>query len=272
MARLRNGTADLLVATDVAARGLDIDQLTHVVNYDVPVRAGVLRRTGSAASAAPGARASRSRWPSRASTGCSRRSSASPSQKITIEKVPTVADLRARRLELTRAALRGDACVEDDLDRFRVVVETLADEYDVDGDRAGRGQARARGRRRRPTTTRRRSPRSPRATGARAPRDRAAAPQASRRDPAHDAAVRRRRPRPRRPPAGPRRRDRRRVRRQRAATIGAIEISDRFSLVEVPESARRRGHRRPARARRSRARRPTVRRDRTGPPPQRKRR
>ena len=36
MGRLRGGTADLLVATDVAARGLDIDQLTHVVNYDVP--------------------------------------------------------------------------------------------------------------------------------------------------------------------------------------------------------------------------------------------
>ena len=36
MGRLRAGTADLLVATDVAARGLDIEQLTHVVNYDVP--------------------------------------------------------------------------------------------------------------------------------------------------------------------------------------------------------------------------------------------
>ena len=36
MGRLRDGTADLLVATDVAARGLDIDTLTHVVNYDVP--------------------------------------------------------------------------------------------------------------------------------------------------------------------------------------------------------------------------------------------
>ncbi len=36
MGRLRSGTADLLIATDVAARGLDIDQLTHVVNYNVP--------------------------------------------------------------------------------------------------------------------------------------------------------------------------------------------------------------------------------------------
>ena len=36
MGRLRTETADLLVATDVAARGLDVDHLTHVVNYDVP--------------------------------------------------------------------------------------------------------------------------------------------------------------------------------------------------------------------------------------------
>jgi ATP-dependent RNA helicase DeaD len=51
-------------------------------------------------------------------------------QKIRIEKVPTVADLRARRLELTRAALH-ESLVEDDLDHYRVVVETLADEFDV---------------------------------------------------------------------------------------------------------------------------------------------
>ncbi len=36
MGRLRSQSAELLVATDVAARGLDVDHLTHVVNYDVP--------------------------------------------------------------------------------------------------------------------------------------------------------------------------------------------------------------------------------------------
>lgn len=39
MGRLRSGVAELLVATDVAARGLDVDQLTHVFNYDVPADA-----------------------------------------------------------------------------------------------------------------------------------------------------------------------------------------------------------------------------------------
>ncbi|MBX5436326.1 MAG: DEAD/DEAH box helicase [Alicyclobacillaceae bacterium] len=36
MKRFRNGDIELLVATDVAARGLDIDNVTHVVNYDMP--------------------------------------------------------------------------------------------------------------------------------------------------------------------------------------------------------------------------------------------
>ena len=36
MARFRSAKADLLIATDVAARGLDIQQLSHVFNYDVP--------------------------------------------------------------------------------------------------------------------------------------------------------------------------------------------------------------------------------------------
>ena len=36
MGRLRDGTAQLLVATDVAARGLDVSTLTHVINHDLP--------------------------------------------------------------------------------------------------------------------------------------------------------------------------------------------------------------------------------------------
>ncbi|MGL4904552.1 MAG: DEAD/DEAH box helicase, partial [Cetobacterium sp.] len=32
----RNGTYNILVATDIAARGLDIPQVTHVINYDLP--------------------------------------------------------------------------------------------------------------------------------------------------------------------------------------------------------------------------------------------
>ncbi len=34
--RLKKGTLDILVATDVAARGLDVERISHVVNYDIP--------------------------------------------------------------------------------------------------------------------------------------------------------------------------------------------------------------------------------------------
>jgi ATP-dependent RNA helicase DeaD len=50
-------------------------------------------------------------------------------QKIAVERVPTIVDLRARRLELTRAALR-EALLAGELDDYRVVVESLSEEFD----------------------------------------------------------------------------------------------------------------------------------------------
>jgi ATP-dependent RNA helicase DeaD len=129
MGRLRAGTADLLVATDVAARGLDIEQLTHVVNYDVPSapdayvhrigRVGRAGREGVAVTLAEPREHRMLKTIERVTR-----------QRIPVEKVPTVADLRARRLELTSAALR-ESLLEDDLDGFRVVVETLTDEFEL---------------------------------------------------------------------------------------------------------------------------------------------
>jgi ATP-dependent RNA helicase DeaD len=129
MGRLRGGTADLLIATDVAARGLDIDQLTHVVNYDVPAspdayvhrigRVGRAGREGVAITLAEPREHRMLKTIERVTK-----------QRISIEKVPTTADLKARRLELTRAALT-ESILQDDLEGFRVVVETLADEFDV---------------------------------------------------------------------------------------------------------------------------------------------
>jgi ATP-dependent RNA helicase DeaD len=36
VARLKSGALDIVVATDVAARGLDVERISHVVNYDIP--------------------------------------------------------------------------------------------------------------------------------------------------------------------------------------------------------------------------------------------
>ena len=129
MARLRLGTTELLVATDVAARGLDIDHLTHVINYDIPSapdayvhrigRVGRAGREGVAISLVEPRE-------HRMLTTIERVTK----QKIVVEKLPTLADLRSRRLELTQAALR-EILLTDDMEHFRVVVEALADEFDV---------------------------------------------------------------------------------------------------------------------------------------------
>ncbi|GAB2682347.1 DEAD/DEAH box helicase [Thalassiella azotivora] len=129
LGRLRSGTADLLVATDVAARGLDVEHLTHVVNYEVPSaaetyvhrigRVGRGGREGVAITLAEPREHRMLKTVERATR-----------QRIHVETVPSTADLRARRLELTRAALH-ELLVEDDLEAYRVVVETLSDDFDV---------------------------------------------------------------------------------------------------------------------------------------------
>ncbi len=55
IARLKNGQLDIVVATDVAARGLDVERISHVVNYDIPYDAETyvhrIGRTGRAGAA-----------------------------------------------------------------------------------------------------------------------------------------------------------------------------------------------------------------------------
>jgi ATP-dependent RNA helicase DeaD len=129
MSQFRAAKTDLLVATDVAARGLDIEHLSHVVNYDVPSapeayvhrigRTGRVGRTGVAITLAE-PREHRQL----------RNIEAFTKQKIEIASVPTVADLRSRRLDVMRASLR-ERLLAGDAEDVRVVVESLAEEFDV---------------------------------------------------------------------------------------------------------------------------------------------
>jgi ATP-dependent RNA helicase DeaD len=127
--RLKAGTTELLVATDVAARGLDVESLTHVINYDVPAapdayvhrigRVGRAGREGVAITLAQPREHRMLKTIERVTR-----------QRIAVEKVPTIADLRARRLELTRAALE-ESLIDGDLESYRVVVDTLSEEHDL---------------------------------------------------------------------------------------------------------------------------------------------
>ncbi|HET7732053.1 MAG TPA: DEAD/DEAH box helicase, partial [Usitatibacter sp.] len=129
MKQLRAGKAELLIATDVAARGLDVEQLTHVINYDLPNapeayvhrigRVGRAGREGVAITFVEPREHHQLRNIERITK-----------QKIELAQVPTIADLQARRLEVTQAALR-EAILDEGKERYRVVVDALSGEFDV---------------------------------------------------------------------------------------------------------------------------------------------
>jgi ATP-dependent RNA helicase DeaD len=129
MGRFRDGSTELLVATDVAARGLDIERLSHVINYDVPASPDTyIHRIGRTGRAGRGGTAITLAEPRE--HRLLRAMEAATKQKIDVVPIPTVADLRARRLEITRASLR-ERLLAGDLDHTRVVVESLSTEFDI---------------------------------------------------------------------------------------------------------------------------------------------
>ncbi len=130
MGRFRSGQVDILIATDVAARGLDIDQVTHVINYDIPwdVESYIHRigRTG---------RAGRS---GEAITLISPRERYQLRQierfinaPIRPARVPTAADIAARRREMFKENLR-ETLASNSYDGHLMTVEELTAEGQYD--------------------------------------------------------------------------------------------------------------------------------------------
>jgi ATP-dependent RNA helicase DeaD len=129
MKRTRSGAVDILVATDVAARGLDIEQITHVVNFNVPEspaayvhRIGRTGRAGREGVAITFAEPREHRM--------LKNIEQLTRQKVEVARLPTVLDVRNKQLEVTRASIR-ETILAGDLDSFRVIVESLSDEYDI---------------------------------------------------------------------------------------------------------------------------------------------
>lgn len=127
--RFREGQSDLLVATDVAARGLDIEHVTHVINYNIPfdVEQYIHRigRTG---------RAGRSGDAITLVEGRERRQLKFIEHQIgaTIKptRLPTVADIAARRREIFKDTLR-ETLTANEFDGHMATVEELSAEFDT---------------------------------------------------------------------------------------------------------------------------------------------
>ena len=129
MNRVRSGKTDLLIATDVAARGLDIERITHVVNFDLPSdpesyvhRIGRTGRAGRAGTAITLVDPREHRH--------LRSIERTTRQTIEMATVPTVSDLRARRLEVTATKLR-ELLAEGGFEPARTIVSALVADFDV---------------------------------------------------------------------------------------------------------------------------------------------
>jgi ATP-dependent RNA helicase DeaD len=128
MRRFRDGAADLLVATDVAARGLDIDSVTHVINYDIPFdveayihrigRTGRAGRTGDAITLVEGKQRRQLEAIERV-TGA----------KIKPAKLPSIADIASKRRDAFAESIR-EAIEAGGFNEHLQTVDDLAEDFD----------------------------------------------------------------------------------------------------------------------------------------------
>jgi ATP-dependent RNA helicase DeaD len=125
--RLKNGKLDIVVATDVAARGLDVERITHVVNYDIPHDVeGYIHRIGRTG------RAGRAGHAILFVTPRERRMLAAieraTRQRVELMRLPSREDVADRR-----AALFKDSITEvlgsQDLEFFERLVASYAEEH-----------------------------------------------------------------------------------------------------------------------------------------------
>ncbi|MBL7649926.1 MAG: DEAD/DEAH box helicase [Candidatus Hydrogenedentes bacterium] len=127
--RLRNGELDILVATDVAARGLDVARISHVINYDIPTdtepyihrigRTGRAGRTGEAILFVT----PRERRMLAAIERATR-------QKITLMEMPSADAINDRRIAQFKKRIT-DTLTENNLKLFTTIIEQYVAEHDI---------------------------------------------------------------------------------------------------------------------------------------------
>jgi ATP-dependent RNA helicase DeaD len=128
--RLRAGQVEIVVATDVAARGLDVEQIEHVINYDVPydVEAYVHRigRTGRA-----GRHGVATMFITPRERKMMREIERFTGTQIKPMKMPTRADIAAKRIGVFKDQIRK-TIAEGELEMYVDLVEQLVEEGPFD--------------------------------------------------------------------------------------------------------------------------------------------
>jgi ATP-dependent RNA helicase DeaD len=124
--RLRASQVEIVVATDVAARGLDVEHISHVVNYDVPHDAeSYIHRIGRTGRAGRAGTAILFVTPRE--TRLLKLIERFTGQRISAMRMPSAADVAARRVAAFKEQLRA-AVKEEGLEPYLTLVEELAEE------------------------------------------------------------------------------------------------------------------------------------------------
>ena len=128
--RLREEQIEIVVATDVAARGLDIEHISHVINFDIPNDPeSYVHRIGRTARAGRTGKAILFVTPRQ--TRMQRIIEQFTGQRLTSMKVPSRADVAARRTALFKERLLR-TMQDEDLDVYLALVEEIAEESGCD--------------------------------------------------------------------------------------------------------------------------------------------
>jgi ATP-dependent RNA helicase DeaD len=127
MGRFRTGQVELLVATDVAARGLDVEHVSHVINYDIPLDPEIyvhrIGRTGRAGR--EGCAITLVTPRERRLLQLIQRVIGTSIQRL---RLPTIADVVARRTEAFKETIR-ETIAQGGLESYLVVAEELGEDY-----------------------------------------------------------------------------------------------------------------------------------------------
>ncbi|BBY75990.1 ATP-dependent RNA helicase DeaD [Mycolicibacterium parafortuitum] len=129
ISQLKDGTIDILVATDVAARGLDVERISHVVNFDIPHDPeSYVHRIGRTGRAGRSGTALLFVTPrERHLLGAIERVTR---QKLVESELPSVEDVNEKRVAKFRDSIT-DALDKPGIDLFRTLVEGYERDHDV---------------------------------------------------------------------------------------------------------------------------------------------